>query len=272
MRQINIQQKPAIKFAAIAITACLALVGCATNDGSHVADGAKLSGTAKDMLNRINEINANAPSSYDIGFSVDVLVKRKSYKLAGSSQFTSQGDKLYVVFSDYIFKSPMFMMFNEGDDIVLYYPSDKKLYKTTNSRANLKNFWNVNLSFNVLKDLITGKIPLIENFAAKEGGDSKDAVYLILENDSEYETISFKDGLPDKIKITNKTDRTETEIYLSNPRIYGESLIYRKFAAAVKSESSRVDISLNNVKVNVPVTVKTISDIKLPSNVTFYNR
>jgi len=224
------------------------------------------------LLSSISSINSNAPSYYDMTFTIEGLLNNQKYKLNGNAQLDAKLDLMCLSLTDFIFKSPISTMFSNNNEVIMYFPSEKRLFKYAKSSFDLKALWNIDLDYEIVRILASCKIPLIADYKIKESVVSTDGKtsYLILENKRYYETISFKNNIPDKIKIIDKTDRGETDFHLLAVKKYNESLIYRKIS--VLSKKINLEISINSIKINSPIKVKTINDIKIPMDVVLINR
>ena len=246
----------------------LCILSCATADTVEYTQ----SGSNPALLNSVSLINDNAPSYYDMTFTIEGLLNNQKYKLTGNAQLDAKLDLMCLSLTDFIFKSPISTMFSSNNEIVMYFPSEKKLFKYAKSSFDLQTLWNINLDYDIVRILASCKIPLIADYKIKESVASTDGKtsYLILENKRYYETISFKNDIPDKIKIIDKNDRNETEFHLLAMKKYNETLIYRKIS--VLSKKLNFDISINSIKVNTPLKVKTINDIKIPADVVSMSR
>jgi len=246
------------------------ILSCTTTDTVEYTRSSEKSDTS--LLSDISFINDNAPSYYDMTFTIEGLLNNQKYKLNGNAQLDAKLDLICLSLTDFIFKSPISTMFSDNDGIIMYFPSEKKLFKYTRSSFDLKALWNINLDYEIIRALIRCKIPIIDDYKVIKSIVSTDgASSLILENTRYYETVSFKNNIPDKIKIIDKTDRNETDFHLSAVKKYNESFVYKKIS--VLSKKFSFDVSINNsAKVNTPVKVKTISDIKIPMDVVLISR
>jgi hypothetical protein len=257
--------------AVLILQACL-LAACGTAPVAGVPVG-KLTQTedlkAREMMDSVRSINDRSPASFDYSFTVEGAMKTKKFKSTGTAQFDGDQDRFSASFVDFIFKSPLTSIFQNADEVILYFPSDKKLFRENRNVMNLRNYSGVNIPFQVAFSLVAGKIPLLENYAVKEGYVSADgsSSYLILENSECYETISFSNGAPDRIKFLRKREREELEIYLRKRTVKDGCLLYQNVMILVKDMDVKIDITFSVMKVNGPVKVKTISDIKLPVDV-----
>ena len=252
-----------MKLCKIIHLAMLFILSCTTADTIEYTRAENNTG----LLNGILLINNSAPSYYDMTFTVEGLMNNQKYKLNGNAQLDAKLNLICLSLTDFIFKSPISTMFINNDEIIMYFPSEKKLFKYTKNSLNLKALWNINLDYEIIRVLASCKIPLINDYKISSTDDKS---YLILENKHYYETVSFKNNIPDKIKIVDKTDRGETDFHLSSAKKYDESLVYKKIF--VLSKKFNFEISINSIKVNTPVKVKTINDIKIPMDVISMSR
>ena len=245
-------------------------VSCTTTNPPSTPEGT--SAETAPMLARVLEQNSKAVNSYDMDFVAEGFINKQTYKMNGIAQFDGSLNRLYFAFTDFIFKSPISQMFNDKDEVVIYFPSEKKLFKHNAKTMNLRQYGNVSLDYKIVYALITGKIPLIEGYRMREGiveADGKTS-YLILENNKYYETIAFKNDIPDRIKITEKSTGDETEFYYSGWKKYGESMLFGKLSIVAKTANMRFNVIINKVKVNIPVNVKTVKDANLPAGIATY--
>jgi len=243
--------------------AMLCVLSCSTTDTVEYTPTEIKAG----LLDNVLLINNNAPSYYDMTFTIEGALNNQKYKLNGNAQLDAKLDLICMSFTDFIFKSPISTMFSNNNEIIMYLPSEKKLFKYAKKSLDLKTLWNINLDYEMMRILVSCKIPLIADYKISSTDDKS---YLIMESKRYYETISFKNNIPDKIKIVDKNDRSETEFHLSAVKKYNESLIYRKIS--VLSKKFNFEVSINSIKTNTPVKVKTISDIKIPMDVISVSR
>jgi hypothetical protein len=249
--------------------AALCALSCATADNTAEKTD-YVSSTKKDyhiLVDSISQINDSAPAYYNMIFTIEGLLNKQKYKLNGNAQLDAKLNRICLSLTDFIFKSPISTMFANNDDIIMYFPTEKKLFKYGKNSIDLKSLWNISIGKEIIYALASCKIPLIDNYKIKESVVSPDGKtsYLIVENRLYYETVSFKNNMPDKIKIMDKNSRDETDIYLSGAKKYDNSLIYKKIS--VISKKWNFEIKIDSIKVNTPVKVKTLGDIKIPLDV-----
>jgi hypothetical protein len=222
----------------------------------------------RDMVDRISAVNKKSPVSYAADFTIDGTIGDKTYKLLGNAQFNRKLRAMHVAFLDFIFRSPITVVFQEGDVIRIYYPVEKKLFVDNYKTIDLSNYGGISVNFDLLYSILTGGIPLIPDYTVKQGlisNDGKESM-LIVENNRYYETISFNGKSPDKIKLINKSTREKFEIYMKKPILQGDSHFFANVMIVSQNTPIRLDIHFNRIHLNAPVKVKTIEDSRLPGN------
>lgn len=220
------------------------------------------------MVADITDINKKSPESFSLDFNIDSTAGVKKYKVFGSAQFNRKQRMMYVSFLDFIFRSPVTTLMQEGDVIRIYYPVEKKMYVDNTRTIDLANYGGVAIDFKLFHDLITGIVPLIQGYTVKQGLEANNGKgsMLILENPRYYETISFQGSEPDKILLINKNTRERFEIYIKKPVTQSNSRIYSEIMIFAQNISLRLTISFKKIQLNAPVAVKTFKDMKLPDN------
>ena len=223
----------------------------------------------RDMVDSISAINKKSPLTYAADFTVDGTIGEKTYKLMGSVQFNRKLRAMYIAFLDFIFRSPITTVFQDGDVIRIYYPAQKKLFVDNYKTIDLANYGGVSVNFDLLYGILTGAMPLISDYSVKQGlasNDGKESM-LVLENSRYYETISFSGNSPDKIKLINKTTGEKYEIYMKKPIIQVNSYFFANVMIVSQNTPIRLDLRFSRIRLNAPVKVKTIQDARLPGNV-----
>lgn len=243
------------------------LAGCVTADqkkemGVEKSDISEV----RAMLSQVEEFNKNAVTSYYLSFEVDGVVKKKKFKSLGRATYDRSKARMYISFLDYIFKSPITRVYISGKEIFFYFPVDKRLVKDNAATINLKNYNDVDIDYSIVYSLLTGTIPLISGYKVKIGlsRTKGDKTFLILENDTTYQTISFENNIPDRIKLLRKKNRRVTEIYLERPVQRNKSYFFRRIVMLEKGSGVRISLTFKSVNLNMPVKVKSINDLRLP--------
>ncbi len=234
----------------------------------HPADGTAV----RAMIDVVASLAKKSPASYSADFNVDGSTGAKKYRLLGSAQFNRDGRLLHVAFKDFIFKSTVSMFFQEGNVIRVYYPVEKKMFVDDARTFDLANYGGTSLDYGMIYDIATGTFPLIKGYRVKEGlaSNSGNSSMLILENSSYNETISFKDGVPDKILLINRKTGEKFEVHLKKIVTRGDSVFFSNIMVISGGSGLRLEINFNRVDLNTPVKVKTIKDVAIPGSVKVY--
>lgn len=220
----------------------------------------------RSMVDTIADINRRSPESYTLDFNIDGTYGEKKNKMLGSMEFNRKQRTMHVSVVDFIFRSPVMTLLQEGDVIRVYYPVEKKMYVNNARTIDMANYGGVSIDFRIFHDLITGVIPLISGYSVKQGltaNNGKGSV-LILENPDYYQTISFRGNDPDKILLINRKTRERIELYLKNPVGQGASRIYSNVMIVAQRVPLRLEITFKKIQLNAPVKVKTFKEMKFP--------
>lgn len=264
-------------FSAALIALAVTAAGCG-NNGVRVEDTSAGqyhpagSDAVRGMVEGVSALAGKSPVTYSVDFTVDGSAGARKYKLLGSAQFSRKDRLMHVTFMDFIFKSPVAMFFQEGDAIRVYYPVDKKIFIDDTRTFDLANYGGASLDYGLLYDIATGTFPLIRGYSVKEGlaANNGNGSMLILQNNEYYETISFKDSMPDKILLINRKTREKIEVYLKKIVTQGDSVFFSNILVVPGGNGLRVEINFNRVRLNTPVKVKTIKEMSIPANVKSY--
>lgn len=218
------------------------------------------------MVDGIAGINRKSPESYALDFTINGTYGEKKNKMLGSMEFNRKQRAMHVSVVDFIFRSPVMTLLQEGDVIRVYYPVEKKMYVDNVRTIDMSNYGGISIDFRMFHDLITGVIPLISGYSVKQGlsANNGKGSMLILENPDYYQTISFRGSDPDKILLVNKKTRERIEIYVKNPVGQGASRMYSNVMIVAQRVALRLEISFNKIRLNAPVKVKSFKDMRLP--------
>lgn len=208
------------------------------------------------MLNAIKEINDHAPASFSLGFIISGATGDKKFKVTGEGAYSRDEKKLHIIMNDYIFKTPIASVFQDGDRIVIYFQVEKKMVEDSITTIKVDRYVDFQCDFPIVYDLLTGKIPLAEGYTVKKGlvSGEGDVSYILLENDRYFETISFKGMVPDRIKFVDKSNRRETEIYIKE-RVRLNDTTYFSRLRVVSGSDREINLEFSGIRLNVPVKV-----------------
>ncbi len=218
------------------------------------------------MLKRISSFNNRSPGSISSSFEIVGKIKNKKFKSIGNIHYDRREGKLNATFLDYIFKSPVTMIFKENSSLWFYFPAEKKMILDNVNTIDLHNYLELNIDFNILFSLFSGEIPLIKGYKIKKGlsGRKGGSSYLILENQNFYQTISFDKSEPDRVLIIRKDSKEKCEIYFKKFFRMNGSSYYKKLRIISGDRKFTFDFIFKHIKLNVPVKVKTINKIRMP--------
>jgi hypothetical protein len=223
----------------------------------------------KSMLQLVLDINNKGPESGSVSFFVNGNLAGKKFKSDGSADFTRSPRMCDIIFKDYVFKSVISRLIQDNDAISILFPVEKKLYKDHASRFNIANYAPVKIDYQIIYSIATGIIPLIKDFKISKGlyAGQNGKSLIILENPEFFETISFSEGMPDKLLFVEKAAKKRVEIFLISPQKIKESIYFKKIKIISKDDRLEIDLIFNKFNINVPVKIKTIDEIDVPKNI-----
>ena len=208
------------------------------------------------LMMKIDDINSSSPSGIIAGFVVDGrLSKNKKFKSLGQLVYDGRLKKMKISFIDSVFRSPMAIVLQEGENIKFHLPVEKKIYLDRVNTVDLKNYLNVNVNYSFLQTLAIGKIPLIDEYSVKQGvlhKDENDKIehFIILENNMLYETISFSNNIPNRIMLLNKHTKEKMEFYLEKPELNDNVLYYKTIRFVSLKSGERITVVFNSLSLN----------------------
>jgi len=259
-------------FGAMLLVLAVAAAGCGTTPARTEETAAEQYHPAGSEAVRGMVLAKKSPSTYTVDFHVNGSAGARKYQLLGTAQFSRQDRLMHVTFMDYIFRSQIAMFFQEGDTIRVYYMVDKKMFIDDARTFNLANYGGASLGYDLLRDMATGTFPLIRGYSVKQGlaANSGNGSMLILQNSDYNETISFRNGSPDRILLTNRKTNEKIEVYVRKILAQGDSVFFSDLMIVSGGGRLRLEINFNKVQLNAPVKVKTIKDVTIPGNVKTY--
>ena len=264
-------------FGALMLVLAVAAAGCGTTPtrteetaaGQYHPAGRE---AVRGMVDAVTALAKKSPSTYTVDFNVKGSAGARKFQLLGNAQFSRQDRLMHIAFMDYIFKSQIAMFFQEGDTIRVYYTVDKKMVIDDARTFDLANYGGASLGYDLLHDMATGTFPLIRGYSVKEGlaANTGNGSLLILQNSVYYETISFKNGAPDRVLLINRKTKEKIEVYVKKILVQGDSVFFSDLTIVSGGGGVRLEINFNKVLLNAPVKVKTIKDVTIPGNVKTY--
>ncbi|MBN2080014.1 MAG: hypothetical protein JW838_13690 [Spirochaetes bacterium] len=230
--------------------------------------------TLRGMLDTVKGFDSKAPLSIEADFIIDGAQRAKRFRMTGTLHYDRSARAMYVTFFDYIFRTSVLVFLADGNELRLYYPVDKKLFIESMKGIDLGDYGGPAMSMDIILALASGNIPLVSGYRVKQGLEENNGngTMLFLENHRYYQTVSFRDGLPDKMLIINRENGERFEIYFKK-RVNGSDVSYTTHMVLVASTTGlRIDLRLRNVRTNGPVAVKRARDMKLPPDVRIITR
>jgi hypothetical protein len=218
----------------------------------------------------VEDYNAKIPRSFSGTFTLLGNTGKEKIQASGSALYDSERSLMEIVFLDYFFKTPLTVMLQDKSRLYFYFPVDKKLFIDDQSTINIKNYYPIDISFNFIYQLMVGKIPMLRKYRVVKGvaTQTPGEFFLIIENENFYETIAFKSGSVEKIKLMNKESREEFEVYFKRSMRDNEVNFFREIKLKGVTKKLTLSIEFTRVQLNVPVKVRTLSDLAIPAGVT----
>lgn len=224
-----------------------------------------------ELLKKIREINNASPDSFTADLYLYGNYNRKQFKATGAIEFSKEPGKMKITFFDSIFRTILTTIIQDGETIKLFFPVENAVYIDSIKKIELKNYADINLDYNFMAELATGRIPVIKDYSVKNalakgenGQGNESEVYIILENNEYYETIAFKKNIPDKILIQNKKSKEKTEILLESPLNDNDIIFFRSIRFILAGSDTRITVEYSNIKFNINIDSKKITKIDLP--------
>ncbi|HPB81053.1 MAG TPA: hypothetical protein PK200_03325 [Spirochaetota bacterium] len=232
---------------------------------------------ARDYLQKIDVINSKSPQSFRAQFVVDgSLENKRKFKSIGSCVYSKAHEKFKMVFIDSVFRSPLATVLQEGRVLKIYLPVEKKLYVDHADKIRLKDYSGIDIDYRFISSLAMGMIPLIDDYSIKQGlkyrkenKREESDYFIILENDSLFETISLKNDIPNKILLVNKKTLEKMEFYLENPESHGDggSLYYKQIRFLSVKKGERINLRFTGIQHNARINDQQDFRINMPGNV-----
>ena len=208
------------------------------------------------LLGIINNINNNSPATFSASFEADGNMRTQQFKLSGTAFYDKNSEKLLMNFSDFIFKSQISSLLRNGNNIEVFYIPENRIVLDSVETIRVSNYVPINMDFYLVYQLLTARIPILENHSVYQVTKDGNKSFLVLENTGWYQTIAFNSDEPAQIKFTNKSNSQEIEIYLRSPLNQNGSKYYRKIQFRVRGAGITVNINTGWVRMNTPVNIR----------------
>jgi len=254
------------KYIIILFSLMFIVSGCSSLQKPELSETENLK--AKSLLFSIQKINGSSPDTILSSFTADGNAGEKKFRVEGRVAFDKKGYYKVTVI-DYIFQSPVIEAYRELERLYFYYPAEKKLLTDDVNKIELSRYTGFNTDYKLLYSLLTGGIPLLDNYSVyKCLYDDKDkGYYLIIENNDFFENIFFKDDVPEKILFIHKLSRNKAEIYLKSMIKKDNSIFFKNYKIAAPELNTSINISFSKPLLNTAVNVERLKPEKLSKNV-----
>jgi hypothetical protein len=185
--------------------------------------------------------------------------------MEGKAVFDKKG-YYKITILDYVFQSPLIEAYRESNELYFFYPSEKRLLIDDINKIDLSVYTGFKSDYKILYALLTGNIPMINNYKVYKClySENEKGYYLILENNECYENIFFKEDVPEKILIIYKDNKSKFEIYLKSPAKIGEGIFFKNFKIIASEINTGININFIKPSLNKAVSVERLNRNKLP--------
>ncbi|MCL1864330.1 MAG: hypothetical protein FWF73_00780 [Spirochaetes bacterium] len=239
------------------------LAGCQTANQPVINETENVK--AKELISNIKSINSSSPETISSSFTADGNTGEKKFRFEGKAVFDKNGYyKITVI--DYVFQSPVIEAYRESNELYFFYPSEKKLFVDDINKIDLSAYAGFKSDYKIIYALLTGNIPMINNYKVYKCLYSEDekGYYLILENNECYENIFFKEDVPEKILIIYKGNKSKFEIYLKSPVKIEKGIFFKNLKIIATEINSNININFIKPTLNKAVSVERLNRNKLP--------
>ncbi len=239
------------------------LFACKSIPKHELSEAEKLQ--AKKLIAAIADFNLSSPVTLSSAFTAQGSKGGKEFKVAGNAAFDKKGYYKITVL-DYIFQSPVIEAHRELDTLYFYYPAEKRLYIDNARKIDINRYTGFRGDYALLYNFLTGTIPLIDGYNVNKClYKDKERVYdLVLENSDFYQTISFRDNLPERIEFTHKLTGSKGGINLSSPLKKGKTVFYRKYSVVIPAYEIDIAVNFTRPVLNGDVNLKKIDPDRMP--------
>ena len=237
--------------------AAVVLFGCATSVPTPM--GKTDLREAQDLIRKIEEGNNSLPSSFTAKISVSATVNGRSFKTGGTASYVKNPASIRVILQDLIFRSTFADILYQSDTLKVYVPIEKSLYVRQKDAAD-ENAASLELNPEFVTMTALGRIPLIKGYSVTKSYASLDRTkpgqVIVLENDSFYQSISMKDGIPDKVRIIAKKGGDKFEAHFEQPVRNGQIFFYQKIEAFSENSGNRFELSYSKLSFDAAIDPK----------------
>ena len=261
--------KKFIHAVSILLCASVLITGCATAQKDYGTLKPGDLREAQEILKKIEFINSNLPESFTSRIAVKSTINGKSFSIAGNVYYASNPVAIKVMLNDLIFKSPVVEILLQADQLKIFMPIEQSVYiRNPDPERDTTASLEINTQF--LSQTALGRIPLItgytvtKSFIEEEQGKITGKRVVVLENKMYYESISVKNGIPDKVRILAKNGVDTFEVHFENPSQNDNVILYKNVSAFSENTGNNFSIEYIDLKLNAPFDRNKIFHIEIP--------
>lgn len=224
---------------------------------------------ANQLISAVTYFNKTAPKTISCGFVIEAIIKNKKFKSNGKAVIDNESNLNNITLHDFVFKSHLFTFIEDSKKLYFYYPTEKQLIIDSVDSVIISDYADINIDYNIIKSISTHQIPLIKNYSVVQAvsDPSNNEKYLVIENESHFETIFFNENKPQKILIIGKLTKDKYEIHFNSFIILDDSGYFQKITILSVSKKIKIDITFNNIQINKPLTITSFKSLSFPKDV-----
>ena len=245
---------------------CAIMAGCASADTRFSQMKKTDIRDAEALLKKIEVLNDALPATFTAKISVNAAIEGRSFKTGGTIAFTKEPKAIKITMLDLIFRSTFAEMLYQSDTLKLFMPLEKTLYVREKNPSG-ETAANLELNPEFVSMTALGRIPLISGYSVTKAYVSGEAAaaeqIIVLENDSFYESIAARDGIPSKVRILSKKGGDKFEAHFDEPVKDGPALLYKKVSAFSENSGNKFEIVYSKIVFNAAIDAKVFT-IQVP--------
>ncbi len=184
-----------------------------------------------------------------------------------------------ITFVDSVFKSTLTTFVQDGKTIKVHFPVENTLIVDNTETIKLEDYMPVSVNYSFLRQMITARIPMIQDYKInrgllpkKEDGSSSNEIYIIIEIDMYYETISFKNNLPTRILLVEKNSKKKYEFYYLEPSSSNGKFHFKGIEFIEPDTGNKVEINFTKYRTNRSISRSRITGLDVKKNVKIFRK
>jgi hypothetical protein len=236
--------------------------GCASTDSRFSQIKQADIRDAEKLLKKIEILNETLPKTFTAKISVNAAIEGRSFKTGGTISFAKDPKSIKITMLDLIFRSIFAELLYQSDTLKFFMPLEKTLYVREKNPSG-ETAANLELNPEFVSMTALGRIPLISGYTVTKSYTAGEAAsaeqIIVLENDSFYESIAARDGIPSKVRILSKKGGDKFEAHFDEPVKDGQVLFYKKISAFSENSGNKFDITYSSIVFNAPIDAKVFT-------------